>query len=290
VFTGDIGAGKTRIAKGIAELYGIPQRIVKAEEKGESDFWPAVNDGGIYTLDNADTYVKWLPDTLAAAVTAGSSCKRRLYTNGELVDLKANSWIIVTSANPSFAGDAGLADRLLVARMARRTGNTSDEELSREIAANRDAGLSFIANYLGVALADTAPTPEGLNSRHPDFASFAVRIGRTLGQEEQIISALKAAEADKSTFCLENDPIATAVMGLVNEHVENVGIGAEISETASEFVSHLQEYDYKSFEHLTPRKFSTTMKKLWPHLEHVLKATKETKHGGFLNYTFGLRD
>lgn len=32
--TGTVGSGKTRIARGIAELFGIPSRVVKADENG----------------------------------------------------------------------------------------------------------------------------------------------------------------------------------------------------------------------------------------------------------------
>jgi hypothetical protein len=173
--------------------------------------------------------------------------------------------------------------------MARRSGSTSDEALSLEVAASRDAGLSFIANTLSNVLEDTEPAPEGLNSRHPDFATTAVRIGRAMGQEEQIVSALRAAEMDKSIICVENDAITVALVELVKQQEESVGIGAAISGTASEFVGFLQQYDLKAFEKLTARRFSNKVGNLWSHLEKVLKATKETTHGGFLNYTFAQR-
>ena len=52
---GDIGSGKTRLAKAIAEFFGIPFVAAKVEESKEDDFWPHVDAGGIYTVDNADT-------------------------------------------------------------------------------------------------------------------------------------------------------------------------------------------------------------------------------------------
>jgi hypothetical protein len=280
--TGTVGSGKTRIARGIAELYGIPSRVVKADENGESNFWVSVNEGGLFTLDNADTFMKWLTDALAAAVTGGSTEKRKLYTNRETVELRANSWIAVTSANPTYASDPGLADRLLVIRMDRLKRETSDGALSDEISANRDGAISFIATTLSKALADDRPTPIGLNSRHPDFAAFAVRIGRAIGQEADFISALKIAESDKSRICVENDSIGRALMAIVQN-------GEETCAKAAVYADRLRDEDYTAFGKLTAQKFSVRVNILWPHLEAVLVATKKVVSGGAMEYSFARR-
>ena len=78
--------------------------------------------------------------------------------------MRPRAWLAVTTCNPTFAADAGLADRLLVARMNQRNSETSDEALSTEIAANRDAGLSWIAHTLAKAVADSAAVPSATES------------------------------------------------------------------------------------------------------------------------------
>jgi hypothetical protein len=274
---GGVGSGKTRGAKGVAELYGIPFRAVKVDERKESDFWPALDQGGFIVFDNVDTKNRWLPDALASAATDGCVDQRRLYTNAETVTLRAKAWVMLTSANPTFANDAGLADRLLVVRLQRRVGETKDEALSKEIAEHRDAGLSFIVHTLSRALADTTDTPPGLNARHPDFAAFAVRVGRALGREEETLRALKAAEADKSQFCLENDPIGSAVVRLVRERGTVTGTAAALNDYLKE--------DELSW--LTPRKLSKRLTALWPHIQAVMDARKEVAHAGALLFTLG---
>ena len=77
--------------------------------------------------------------------------------------------------------------------MERSGGETSDAELTDEILACRNTGLSHVAFTLQKALADTGATPPNLNSRHPDFAAFAVKIGRALGRETEAIAALKSS-------------------------------------------------------------------------------------------------
>ena len=279
--TGDIGSGKTRLAKGFAELYGVPFVAHKPEESAEKEFWPACDQGGIFTLDNCDTRNRWLADAVAAAATDGCSQRRRLYTNSDTVTLRARAWLCLTSANPMFANDAGLADRLVVVRTHRATdGESSDTALSDEIAANRDAGLVHIADTLAAALADRKPTPTGLNARHPDFAAFAVRIGRALNREAETVTALQTGEADKSAFCLENDSIAAALLA----YLATVGT---FTGTAKELVPHLVATDGDLAERLSAKRLGKRLAALWPHLQKALAvARRETDRTAVLQFTF----
>jgi hypothetical protein len=121
-----------------------------------------------------------------------------------------------------------------------------------------------------------------LNSRHPDFAAFAVRIGRAIGQEENFISALRSAESDKSRICVENDSIGRALMAIVQNGEEPCG-------KAIEFADRLRDEDYTAFGKLTAQKFSVRVSNLWPHLEAVLAATKKIVSGGAMEYSFARR-
>jgi len=279
---GEIGAGKTRTAKAIAELYGIPFRAAKVEEGLESNFWPNVNEGGLFILDNADSKCRWLADAIAAAATDGSSQRRKLYTNSETVLLRANAWLAVTSANPTFGNDAGLADRMLLCRMERRAGETGDGLLTVEILANRDAGLSHIALTLQKALADSAPTPAKLNERHPDWAAFAVKIGLALGRGAEAIQGLQTAEADKSAFCLENDAIGAALLAYLN--------GAQsFNGTATELASRLIDTDKELDGKLSAKRLGKRLAMLWPHLNKTLPVCrKEQDRTRLWHFTFRL--
>ncbi len=281
VLTGPVGGGKTKTAGGIFELFGIYPRITKPEENGEIDFWTSMDAGGLLCLDNADSKFKWLPDALAAAATSGKHEKRQLYTDSALVRHSANSALVITSANPSFASDSGLADRLLVVRMERRN-ETEDTGLSKEVLEKRNAGLTWIADTLSKALADTAPVPKGINKRHPDFAELAVRIGRAIGREAEVVEALKNAEADKSLFNLENDEIGSAVSNLVNDK----GV---FSGTANELLNALQLADSGTLKFYTAKRLGRHMEAIWPHLAEVFDAECRLGHGGVNHFTIGKR-
>jgi len=64
---GDVRSGKSRLAKGIAEFYGLPFGAAKVEDSAEGDFWPTLDGGGLFTLDNADTRCPWLADVFLQA-------------------------------------------------------------------------------------------------------------------------------------------------------------------------------------------------------------------------------
>ena len=269
---GEIGAGKTRLACAIAELYGLPQILATVEEKLEGDFWPTMDGGGLFVLDNADTRTRWLADAVANAATGGCVSRRRLYFDAETLSLRARAWLAITTSNPTFANDSGLADRLMVVRLKRRQGNTSDAALSQEIAANRDGALSFMAHTLAAALADTAPTPDGLNARHPDFAAFAVKIGRAIGREAQTIAALSAAESDKSLFCLQNDTLGAALLAHVTADTVLEGDAAALRTALAAHDSGISEWSNKGFG----RRLSA----LWPHVAAVFDAKRTERRNG----------
>jgi len=278
VLSGTVGSGKTRIARGFFELYGLPPRIGAVTKNGEGDFWAGMDGGGLFCMDNADTKYDWVVDAVATSATGGSQEKRRLYTDADCVSLKARSSLCVTSANPSFAADAGLADRLLVVRLNRREGATAETALTDEILAHRDAGLSWIAQTLSRALADNEAVPNGLNARHPDFAKLAVRIGRAIGREAQAIAALRAAEADKGLFNLENDIVGAALLELLR--------AGPFTGTAAELLEAIEGVDTSFQGKLSVKRLAKRLGKLWPHLESVFKARSEKGHGGFMRFSF----
>lgn len=279
VLSGPIGSGKTRLAVGIAELYGLLPRITTITKNGEEDFWTQMHAGGMVCFDNADTRTDWLPDTMAAASTDGCREKRRLYTDTARIVQRARAWAIITSANPAFAADAGLADRLLVIRLERRTDETAETALSDEIAAHRDAGLSWIAEVLSVALADNKLVPGGLNKRHPDFSALAVRLGRAMGKEQEAIEAIQSAEADKSLFNLENDAIGAALIELMRAN-------DTFSGTAAELLEQLKTID-PSFEgKLSSQRLAKRLGRLWPHLTAIFDAKQKKGHGGIKQLYF----
>ena len=241
LITGGAGSGKTRMAKGIKEILGMRQdgaldlsvQQIEDGDKGLDAFWATVNDGKLEVFDNFDTKVKWASDTLQTAATDGQTKRRTLYTTFGVSILRANAHIILTSNNPIFSteGNGGLADRLITIPLTLNRGVSQDAELSAEIAANRDEYLTWIARTLAKALMDKAPVDKSINRRHPDYGEFSVRVGRAIGDEEGVVKALGAAEADKAILPLMNDAVTKEIMGVLSDKgYEWSGTAGEMSE------------------------------------------------------------
>jgi hypothetical protein len=278
---GPIGSGKTRLAMSISELYGVPVVANNVNRDGDGDFWVGVNAGGISILDNCDTRVRWLADAIAAHATGGHRDKRQLYTDAQRIILRARAWLALTTSNPTFASDPGLTDRLLVVRMDRRTAGTDESKLSDEILVHRDAGLSFICQTLRAALADKKPVPAGLNHRHPDFAAFAVRIGRAIARESEFVAMLHAAEEDKSMFCLQNDYVASVILELIEREETFTGTAAQLREKLDDIDPQFVDKNGKP----TAKSIGKRLNALWPHLEKVLDVQTEENRDHINNYS-----
>ena len=241
LITGGAGSGKTRMAKGIKEILGMRQdgaldlsvQQIEDGDKGLDAFWATVNDGKLEVFDNFDTKVKWASDTLQTAATDGQTKRRTLYTTFGVSILRANAHIILTSNNPIFSteGNGGLADRLITIPLTLNRNVSQDAELSAEIAANRNEYLTWIARTLAKVLMDKEPVDKSINRRHPDYGEFSVRVGRAIGDEEGVVQALGAAEADKAILPLMNDAVTKEIMSVLGDKgYEWSGTAGEMSE------------------------------------------------------------
>ena len=99
-----------------------------------------------------------------------------------------------------------------------------------------------------------------------------------MGAEAEAVSALRAAEADKSLFNLENDTIGATIL-------ETMRGGELFSGTAGELLDRMKAVDPSLEGTLSAKRLAKRMSKLWPHLEAVLKARQEPGHGATLRYT-----
>ena len=207
LITGLFQSGKTRMAAALKEILGMADMSVQEAEDGDKGldaFWATVNDGMFEIYDNLDTKIKWVPNTLQVAATNGQTKRRTLYTTFGVSVLRANAHLVITSNNPRFATELGLADRLQIVRLGRARKSASDLALTEDIMAKRDEFMTWTARILARALADTEPVGEVYNMRHPEYSNFAVRLGRAAECENDAIAAMKKAELDKSLLPLQD--------------------------------------------------------------------------------------
>ena len=295
LITGGAGSGKTRMAKGIKEILGMRQdgaldlsvQQIENGDKGLDAFWATVNDGKLEVFDNFDTKVKWASDTLQTAATDGQTKRRTLYTTFGVSILRANAHIILTSNNPIFSteGNGGLADRLITIPLTLNRNVSQDAELSAEIAANRDEYMTWIARTLAKVLMDKAPVDKSINRRHPDYGEFSVRVGRAIGDEEGVIQALGAAEADKAILPLMNDAVTKEIMSVLSDK------GYEWSGTAGEMSELIiskqgDDEDEKTKTIFSSRRVGKALNKYMRQFSIVFRMDEPTLYEGRSLYSF----
>lgn len=279
VLSGDVGSGKTRVAVAMFQLLGVVQRVTAIDALGNvKDFWASVDKGGLFCLDNADHHIQWLPDALSVISTGGTFEKKKLYTDTETVTQEARCWAVVTSANPSFASDAGLGDRLITVNLERVERDTAESVLTREIEAARDAGLTWICRVMRLALADTQPVPRGMNRRHPDWAGWVYRLGRAAGMAEEAERAIRENESYKAVFAVSNDAFGRFLLQ---------GIQGGFRGSALDLSQHLQaSCEGFSSEMWTAAKIGKALKRMGVALKSLFNFEK-LNHSGSAVYVFG---
>jgi hypothetical protein len=281
VFSGTVGSGKTRVATALFELLGMPARVTGIDTLGNiKDFWTSIDKGGLYVLDNADHHIPWLADALSTISTGATFEKKKLYTDTSTITQKSRCWAVVTSSNPTFASDAGLADRLITIQLERVERDTEESALCREIAEARNAGLSWICYMTQKALADKEPAQKGLNRRHPDWADWAFRIGRAAGDESGARTAISENEAFKSIFAISNDGFGKFLLVGIKKRFEgSVGELSELLSTTCEGYSK---------ETWTDAKIGKALKRMDEHLKAIFSLEK-LNHSGRAVYKFDAR-
>jgi len=279
VLSGDVGSGKTRVATAMFQLLGMMPRVTAIDALGNvKDFWASVDKGGLFCLDNADHHIQWLPDALSVISTGGTFEKKKLYTDTETVTQEARCWAVVTSANPSFASDAGLGDRLITVNLERVERDTAESVLTREIEAARDAGMTWLCHIMRRALADAGPVPKGMNRRHPDWAGWVYRLGRAAGMAEEAERAIRENESYKAVFAVSNDAFGRFLLQ---------GIQGGFRGSALDLSQHLQATcEGFSSEMWTAAKIGKALKRMGVALKSLFNFEK-LNHSGSAVYVFG---
>ena len=240
LISGKAQSGKTRMARAVKEILGVRRRgkadnaplDVEEDDKGRESFWIAINNGKVEIFDNLDTKIKWVSNAFQNAATGGQMKRRQLYSDDGESIYDANASIIITSNNALFSteGDGGMADRIITLNLSSRSWSAEDT-IDADIAEHRDEYITWMARTVAKALMDKAPVDSSLNRRHPAYGEFSVRIGRAIGDEEGVVKALGAAEANKAILPLLNDPVSKAILEVLKaKSWEWSGTAGELSE------------------------------------------------------------
>jgi len=255
---GPPGSGKTSFARLLGKLISGDLWDVVAVPPQERDFAPVIASVSPTVLDNVEKPPAWLADALARATSGAVFQSRKLYTDAELVALKALGFIWVTTFSGGLVrGD--LLDRAIPVRFKRPDMRVTEAQMLAFVARERER---FRAEMHNVSVAVRQLLAAGFTpaiqdtSRNADFARVGQAIANVTGGDEAV------AQFNAALACLVAERVALAasdpfMAGLIEwargtQNITENGLpGREI--TAQELVSWLAENvgGSSNFDHTT---------------------------------------
>lgn len=210
-------AALQRIALALHGKY-MPLQVSKKEDP---DFGVKILRSPIPILDDVNEPVDWLRDALCTYATGGGWTRRALFTNDEEHTIKPESFLTITTNNPTTFRQTQVADRCLIIRLERREdrdGYLGADALFGRIRDNRDEIFGDWLTWLNEIVGElrTNPRPAPTRSRMADFAHLAHVIGRVLARPggppgnwspEAIEEMLDAMQHERNALVIEGDPL-----------------------------------------------------------------------------------
>ncbi len=216
-FLGIKGSGKTSAIRMIGRLLeGDGFEVTDVRENNEDGYIAAVCNSTVLGLDNADTQVSWLEDTLALYATGHEVRKRKLYSNNEMVAYRPRATVLIASRDPHFRRD-DVAQRLLQFHFAPPSRYQPESELQEELRAKRGAIIGELLTRAG-QVADRLAEGSGpsANFRMADFAAFGWVAMVAENREGEWFPLLEKLENVQAGFATEGNPTVEALAVLLD--------------------------------------------------------------------------
>lgn len=247
-FIGQKGSGKSSAGRQLGKmLFGSKFEVTGLPEDSK-DFEGSALTSPFIVIDNADSYRKWLNDSLALLSTNGVFKRRILYTTSQYAEIPISTFAILTARTPKFTRD-DVADRCIVLNLERLSGKFIPEAvLIHDIDSNRTSlwnDLLMHCKYILKAM-DSCVTTDTTTVRMADFAKFTKLYSHAFGGD--LYKTFENLENAQLEFSLSNDwlleLLITTSVKYANETL-----------SASELLTKLKECDesHALFSKFTPK-------------------------------------
>lgn len=274
LFTGAKGSGKTSAGRSLKRaLMGPLANVDTGMANKEDAFWAGICHSSLVCIDNVDSLVPWLADALAVVSTGGTFRRRKLYETNTLVEYQPRCFIMLTSRNPQSVTRDDVVDRLLLVELERRKNFIEESYLLDKLDANRGKIWGELLTNLNrmVAQLKNPTTVSPLANRLADWTRLAIRFAPLLGITE-IEKKLKAMEASKVEFALEDNPLVQGLEVWIAAHPKHAFIA-----TGDLFLAITNIYESKgqSWEIKSARNFGIQLKNIRSELETRYKIAEK---------------
>lgn len=292
------GSGKTLALQRIAlALHGkhMPIQVPKQEDK---DFGVKILRSPITILDDVNEKIDWLQDTLCTYATGGGWTRRALFTNDDEHVIKPESFLTITTNNPTTFRQAQVADRCLILKLERReelAGYLGAEALFRQVEADRDEIFGEWLTWLNEIVAELRKhaRPKLTKSRMADFAHLAHVIGRVLARPGGPNGNWSPEAIDEMLDCMQHERNALVIEGdqlidIIDKWLDNtVNQGREIrsADLHRELANIARTAGVTNFFR-SPKALASRLREAGEALKEHFDVVRRAGTGGVTMYTF----
>lgn len=294
---GDPGSGKTFALQRISmTLHGksTPLSIAKKEDP---DFGVKILRSPIAIIDDVNTTIEWLQDTLCSYATGGTWSRRKLFTDDSEHVIKPQSFLGITSNNPSTFRQGQLADRCLIIKLERRAENFVSSDQLLEKARYWRPELQGEWLYWLDKIVKELRKPQPMTTtpyRMADFAHLAHVIGRVLDQPagppgnwspQAIDEMLAAMQAERDALVIgEGDQLIDLIDKWLNV-ASNQGREIRVADLHRELAAIARATGNQTF-FKSPKGLASRLREAGGALGRHFDITRQNGVGDVMLYTF----
>jgi hypothetical protein len=179
------GSGKTFALQRITMTLHGKSSPLSIPKKEDPDFGVKILRSPLAIIDDVNTQIEWLQDTLCSYATGGTWSKRKLFTDDSEHVIRPQSFLAITTNNPATFRQNQVADRCLILRLERRAENfvSSDQLLEKARYWRPELQGEWLYWLNEIVRELRKPQPMTASPyRMADFAHLAHIIGRVLNQ------------------------------------------------------------------------------------------------------------
>jgi hypothetical protein len=231
IFYGEKGAAKSTTMRILRKLVDPAKQELMVLPKNQNELAQLFAHNYMPAFDNMDKLTSALSDMLCCAVTGGAIHKRKLYTDDDDVVIPFKSCVTANGVN-LMAAKSDLLDRSILFEVTRidESQRRTEEEFWEAFEIQRPALLGAIfdalSDAMGLMRSDiTMPSIP----RMADFAKWGYAIAEAAGLIGKDFLAAYSNNINKvHDAVIAEDPVAEAIVNLMEEKVEWSGYATEL--------------------------------------------------------------
>ncbi|MEX2717499.1 MAG: ATP-binding protein [Candidatus Sigynarchaeota archaeon] len=295
---GDPGSGKTTALQRIARVLHGKDTPLTIPAREDPDFGVKILRSPIAILDDVNKHIEWLQDTLCTYATGGAWARRKLFTDDSEHVIKPQSFLGITTNNPTTFRQGQLADRCLIIRLERRVGDFgATDQLAEFVRSKRPTLQGEWLYWLNEIVRELRQPQPVVTSpyRMADFARLAHLIGRVLDRPngppgnwspEAIDEMLGALQAERDALIVEEGDQLVDLIDKWLDIESNQGRDVRIADLHRELHAIARANGNVTAFFKTARGLAARLRETGGALGNHFEVSRKTGPGGVMLYTF----